>query len=61
MRDHRAVGVRRRVAVIAALSVAALLGFAVQAQAATFTVGTTADTATGICPNPAAGTARCAS
>ena len=32
---------RRRVAVIAALSLAALLGFAVQAQAATFTVGTT--------------------
>ena len=46
---------RRRVAVIAALSLAALLGFAVQAQAATFTVGTNADTASGACPNPAAG------
>ena len=45
---------RRRVAVIAALSLAALLGFAVQAQAATFTVGTTSDAPT-TCPNPASG------
>ena len=55
MRDHRAVGMRRRVAVIAALSLAALLGFAVQAQAATFTVGTTSDAPT-TCSNPASGT-----
>ena len=44
---------RRRVAVIAALSVAALLGFAVQAQAATFTVGSAADT--GGCASPPTG------
>src|ERR1700761_9570200 len=46
---------RLRVAVIAALSVAALLGFAVQAQAATLTVGTTSDAPT-TCSNPASGT-----
>ena len=40
---------------IAVRSMVALLGFAAQAQAATFTVGTTADAATGTCPNPASG------
>ena len=46
---------RRRVALIAALALAAPLGFAVQAQAATFTVGTTSDAATS-CANPSSGT-----
>ena len=35
-------------------ALAALLGFAVQAQAATFTVGSAADT--NVCPSPPAGT-----
>ena len=46
---------RRQVGLLAALSLAALLGLAGQAQAATFTVGTPTDTAAGACPNPAAG------
>jgi hypothetical protein len=56
VRNHKAVGARRRIALLAVLTAAALLGVAGQAYAATFTVGTTADTATNICPNPAAGT-----
>ena len=40
---------------VVTLVVAAFLTLAAQAQAATFTVGTTADT-TGSCANPAAGT-----
>jgi hypothetical protein len=44
---------RRRVALLVGLSAAALLGFAVQAQAATFTVGSTLDT--GGCASPPSG------
>ena len=44
---------RRRVALIAALALVVLLGLAVQAQAATFTVGSAADT--NVCPSPPAG------
>jgi hypothetical protein len=44
---------RRRLGLLAVLSVTALLGFAVQAQAASFTVGSAADT--NVCPSPPAG------
>jgi hypothetical protein len=55
VRDHKALSTRTRVPLLAVLTVAATLGLAVQAQAATFMVGTTNDT-TGTCANPAGGT-----
>ena len=54
MRDHQALGIRQRVALLAALLVAGLLGFAAQAQAATFTVGLPSDS--GGCASPPTGT-----
>src|SRR5258707_278739 len=54
-RGRRTASRLRRGVAILALTMAALIGLAAQAQAATFTVGTTSDL-TGACDNPAAGT-----